>query len=58
MPLKQEVNNSGIILMLLEVAAERLVDDVRVLEITAEWLEDDVGVLEVTAEWLKTMSEF
>jgi hypothetical protein len=30
------VNNSGIILMLLEVAAERLVDDVRVLEITAE----------------------
>jgi hypothetical protein len=30
------VNNSGIILMLLEVAAERLVDEVRVLEITAE----------------------
>jgi hypothetical protein len=31
------VNNSGIILMLLEVAAERLVDDVReLLEITAE----------------------
>jgi hypothetical protein len=31
------MNNSGIILMLLEVAAERLVDDVReLLEITAE----------------------
>jgi hypothetical protein len=30
------VNNSGIVSMLLEVAAERLVDDVRVLEITAE----------------------
>jgi hypothetical protein len=32
------VNNSDIISMLLEVAAERLVDDVRVLEITAERL--------------------
>jgi hypothetical protein len=32
------VNNSDIISMLLEVAAERLVDDVRVLEITAEQL--------------------
>jgi hypothetical protein len=30
------VNNSGIISTLLGVAAERLVDDVRVLEITAE----------------------
>jgi hypothetical protein len=42
------VNNSGIISMLLEVAAERLVDDVIVLEITAERLEGGVGVLEVT----------
>jgi hypothetical protein len=30
------MNNSAIISMLLEVAAKRLVDDVRVLEITAE----------------------
>jgi hypothetical protein len=51
------VNNSGIILRLLEVAAERLVDDVReLLEITAELLE--IGALEVTAERLNTMSEF
>ena len=42
------MNNSGIISMLLEVAAERLVDDVIVLEITAERLEGGVGVLEVT----------
>jgi hypothetical protein len=32
------MNNSDIISRLLEVAAERLVDDVRVLEITAERL--------------------
>jgi hypothetical protein len=38
------VNNSGIVSTLLEVAAERLVDD--------------VGVIEVTAERLNTMSEF
>jgi hypothetical protein len=42
------MNNSGIISMPLEVAAERLVDDVGVLELTAERLEDNVGVLEVT----------
>jgi hypothetical protein len=38
------VNDSGIISMPLEVAVERL--------------KDDVGVLEVTAERLNTMSEF
>jgi hypothetical protein len=53
------VNNSGIILMILEVAAERLVDDVReLLEITADYFEDDVGALEVNAERLNMMSEF
>ena len=52
------MNNSGIISMLLEVAAERLVDDVRVLEITAELPESDVRVLEVTSSDLKTMSAF
>ena len=42
------MNNSGIILMFLEVAAEQLVDDVReLLEITVDYFEDDVGALEV-----------